>query len=48
MLNMALDAKQAIMINLRNTCYNSESFRPHTDVRTTCWGPYAELGGEAP
>lgn len=55
MLSLAMDTRRAVydtrdavLVNLRNTCYNSEQFRSHEQVVMTCWSEYVKLGGKAP
>lgn len=45
MLQLAAETKRAVLVNLYNTCANSETFRSHELVEVTCWQKYDDMGG---
>jgi hypothetical protein len=45
MVRVADEARDAILVNLKNTCHNSERFRSTEEVEKECWSEYRRLGG---
>ena len=45
MVRLVTDVRDITLVNLQNTCFNSEHLRSGEDVERTCWSEYRGFGG---